>query len=123
MRPKRILEIGKHSAVVLRGFLDKDQQHHLKRVLERTKWHNVKTSKGTLRDDMMATFFAKHESSTYSWGKNKYLADNNVTIGLLAARLSRLCNATFNVASAIKYMMPNTRLPAHKDNEPGQQDP
>ena len=117
VRPKALLEVGTHSAVVLRDFLDANQRYYLEKLLEKENWYEVKTSNNKTRQDMMASFFAKHDGSEYSWGKNKYLAVNNYKIGILAARLSRVCDIHFNVSSAIKYLCSGTRLPKHRDNE------
>ena len=66
----------------------------------------------------MSCFFAEHPSSKYAWGRNSYEAQDSHNIGKLAARISRICDKTkFNVASAMKYMIPNTKLPRHRDTE------
>ena len=86
----------------MRNFLDKDQQQELKKEIVNTKWHVVRTSKGVLREDIMACFFAKHQYSEYGWRTNLYKATDSHLIGRIAARLSHLCNLSnekFNVAS------------------------
>jgi len=113
------LDEGNHTAVVLRNFLTPDEIFDLNMQLERTQWEPVRTSRGKIRQDIMSCFFAQHETARYTWGHNAFNAQDNALIGKLAARLSRICKLKhkFNVASAMKYMVPNTTLPRHKDTE------